>query len=493
MNRNAVTEDAKRQGTTPISRHLLRFMLGNPLTQRVLLKRIEGNLRRVLVEINSEDRPRRVQEAKLAYMLALLHGLGRSLRKGFLSRAAQEQILDVFLGQVVRSDEETQRLARHLGFEPPLFLVISPTGRCNLRCAGCYAASDPGRHASLSRSVFERLLDEKRRLWDSHFTVISGGEPLLWRDDGCDLLDIVGRHPDQYFLMYTNATLLDDAAAQRLAQLGNLTPALSVEGFETETDARRGPGVYARLLQAAERLRRHGVPFGISVTPTRRNWEVITSDRFIDFWTEEQGAVYIWSFQYMPIGRQPSLDLMVPPEARVEMLRRTQRLVHERKVFFADFWNSGVSSSGCISAGRPGGYFYIDWNGDITPCVFVPYAVDNIYRLYERGGTISDILAAPFFQRIRQWQDDYGYRRPAAEVDNWLCPCAIRDHFDMLHRAAVETGARPISPEAAAALADPGFYEGLTGYARAVDAMTRPIWEAEYAEQAAPEAARAAS
>ncbi len=37
-------------------------------------------------------------------------------------------------------------------------------------------------------------------------------------------------------------------------------------------------------------------------------------------------------------------------------------------------------SGGCISAGRPGGYFHLDWDGNISPCVFAPYAVDNIYE-----------------------------------------------------------------------------------------------------------------
>ncbi|AKJ63785.1 radical SAM/SPASM domain-containing protein [Kiritimatiella glycovorans] len=226
---------------------------------------------------------------------------------------------------------------------------------------------------------------------------------------------------------------------------------------------------------------------------SQENWRRVTSDEFIDFFFEEQGAIYAWSFQYMPVGRGPALDHMVPPDERIEMLRRTQQLVRERKVFYSDFWNSGVASSGCISAGRRGGYFAIDWNGDITPCVFIQYAVDNIYDLYRRGGTITDALQAPLFREIRAWQKEYGYAQEAESVGNWLCPCIVRDHFEVLRDAVRRTGARPLNREAAEALEDPDYVRGMIDYDRELEEKTEPIWTHEYAEQAQEEEARSTS
>jgi MoaA/NifB/PqqE/SkfB family radical SAM enzyme len=37
-----------------------------------------------------------------------------------------------------------------------------------------------------------------------------------------------------YFLFFTNGTLITKEVAEKLAQLGNVTPAISVEGFEKE-------------------------------------------------------------------------------------------------------------------------------------------------------------------------------------------------------------------------------------------------------------------
>ncbi len=65
-----------------------------------------------------------------------------------------------------------------------------------------------------------------------------------------------------------------------------------------------------------EQLKNAGVPFGISVTATRQNAETVLSDEFLDYYFENMGAIYGWIFQYMPIGRSYTIDMMVSPEQR---------------------------------------------------------------------------------------------------------------------------------------------------------------------------------
>ncbi len=459
-------------------KELYRFMIENRLSRKALFAIVSKRLRRELLAENAAGRPRRVQELKHAYMMALFHGFDRAMTRGYVSKSVTARLLDTVLENVIVNEKTPVEPGAN-----PLLLVVSPTGRCNIKCEGCYAASDAARGAGLSFDVFDRILTDKRKLWDSYLTIVSGGEPFLWRDGGRGLLDLVEKHPTEFFMVYTNGTLITDDVAKRMGELGNISPAISMEGFERETDARRGPGVFAKILEAFENLRRHGVPFGISVTPTSKNWNTVTSDAFIDYCFEGQGAVYAWCFQYMPIGSSPDLDLMVPPEARIEMLRRTNHIVRDKKVLFADFWNSGIVSYGCISAGRAGGQFYIDWNGDVSPCVFVPYAVDNVYSLYERGESLEALRNAPFFRRIRAWQDEYGFERSAAEVRNWLCPCPIRDDFAFLREAAIETKARPINEAAARALDDPDYQKRMAAYAAQYRELADRVWEREFAER----------
>ncbi|MGQ9554666.1 MAG: radical SAM protein, partial [Anaerolineae bacterium] len=289
------------------------------------------------------------------------------------------------------------------------------------------------------------------------------------------------KHSDCFFQMYTNGTLISRAVAERLAELGNLLPAISVEGLRVRTDDRRGAGVFDRILAAMANLRHAGVPFAISVTGTRHNAEEILSDEFLEFFFEEQGALFGWLFQYMPIGRSYTLDLLVTPEQRLWMWRRTWQIVRERKIMMADFWNCGTTSDGCIAAGRSSGYLYIDWNGKIMPCVFVPYAAGNIHDIYANGGTLDDIYSLPYLRAIRQWQDEYGFEkgRPQ-ESGNWLIPCSLRDHYDMGRGLIDKYRPDPEDEAAAEALRDAAFYRGMLAYDEALRRLLDPIWQEEY-------------
>ncbi|MFW5997033.1 MAG: radical SAM/SPASM domain-containing protein [Lentisphaeria bacterium] len=464
------------------SMKLFRALLSTRIVRRSVKNKIDQKLYHQLVEDNPDNRPPRAQAEKHNLMMCLLEAVDRALERGTLSKSVLNRLLDVFVKNVIVTRFSNIEEARfEHGIEPPLFVVISPTGKCNLRCAGCYAASDPSNHVNLDFNTIDRIMTEKAEMWRSHFTVISGGEPLLWEDQGYDIIDMAKRHSSDFLMMYTNATLIDEDKARRMGEAGNISPAISVEGFEKETDARRGKGTYRKIMNAMELLRKHGVPFGISATPTKENWDIITSDEFADFYFLEQGAFYCWLFQYMPMGRGRSVDLMPTPEERLEMYERTQRLQKEKRVFIADFWNNGVTSSGCISGGRRGGYFYIDWNGDITPCVFVPYAVDNINAIYERGDTINSVLESSLFKRIRKWQDAHGYARNPEDIHNWMAPCPIRDHYRFMRRALKETGAKPITDDAEAALQDEEYYQRMKEYGDRIHELSRPIWIRDYA------------
>lgn len=460
-------------------RALLRTAFSNEVVRRTALPFVEKKLWQAVVENNTDGLPLQVQRDKYDIAVAVLHSVNRSISRGLISKAVLSRLLDTFLDNVVLN-ERRGRAAERLGFEPPLFILVSPGKRCNLRCTGCYACSDSGSADKLDWDTFSRIITEKERLWGSYFTAISGGEPFMWEDNGLDLIDIALRHPSQFFLVYTNGTLITKSVAKELAKSGNITPAISVEGFQEQTDARRGKGVHRRILQAMENLREAAVPFGISVTATRQNAEIVMSDVFNDFYFDEQGATYGWIFQYMPIGRGHQLEMMVTPQQRLEMYKRTWRTVRQRKIFIADFWNSGTASNGCISAGRPGGYFHITWDGEITPCAFVPYSMGNIYELFRAGQDLDAVLQLPLFKRIRQWQDEYAYAQPAENTGNWLCPCVIRDHFEVLLQAVQATGARPIDQDAAEALADTEYHDGMIAYGNSYDRLTSKIWKEHY-------------
>ena len=461
---------------------MLDTAISNDSIRKLVLRKVEEKAYNSFLGKNEKDCPHGIQQDKLSMVRSMIHAVDKSLERGAISTSVRRGLLTSYVKNVLLRDEEggaVKKFKEEYGIDPPGFLTISPTKRCNLKCKGCYAGSSSLDAATLDYDVFDRIMEEKKKLWGSYFTVISGGEPLLYRSDGKDIFDIARKYSDNFFLMYTNGTLIDEEMAEKFAEVGNITTAISVEGFEKETDERRGKGVHKKILAAFENLRKAGVPFGISMTATRNNAEMLLSDELVDYYTDK-GVVYGWIFQYMPIGRSFTLDMMVTPEQRLRMFRRTWSLVKDKGIFVADFWNSGTASYGCVSAGRGAGYLYIDWNGDVTPCVFNPYSMHNINDVYKNGGNLNTVLFSPFMKTIREWENNYCLKRKGNEIGNLMRPCPIRDHYATMRKAIDTCGASPIDENAKEALEDEDYQRGLTAYGEEIGRLTNDIWEKEY-------------
>ena len=470
---------------------IVNAVMANDALRGTALKVAERRLYRHWIEHHTGPLPLQCRKDRFHLVRNLFHSLNRALSQDRLSPSVRRAILKIFLDGFILNEKDRQAaFVDAYGLKPPGFLVISPGKRCNLRCTGCYAASSAANTERLDYDVLRRIIREKTEFWGSHFTVLSGGEPFMYESRGKGILDLAAEFPDNYFMSYTNGTLITPEVAERIAELGNFTPAISVEGLAAETDARRGKGIFKKIHKAFQTLREAGAPFGVSGTATRYNADLILSDAFIDHYFGEEGAIYYWIFQYMPIGRSYTLDLQVTSEQRLDMYNRMMALIREKNVFIVDFWNSGPATSGCLAGGRHNGYFHIDWNGRVMPCVFFPYSTHNILDVYREGGNLNTTLMSPLFTSIRKWQDEYGYMAPAMQTQNQIAACPMRDH----HADALEMirtyGACPANEEAAAALDDEMYHARLAHYGEEVAALTDPIWEAQYLGKRATEQER---
>jgi len=342
-----------------------------------------------------------------------------------------------------------RRFEKENGFSPPDIIVFDVTSRCNLKCEGCWAALY-GKGKDLDYELLERAITEAEQRMGVHFFVFSGGEPTLRKD----LYQLYLDHNDSQFQIYTNGTLIDDEMAARFAECGNVMPMVSIEGDEVLTNDRRGSGVHAKVLEAMDNLKRHGVLFGFSVTATRKNVEAIASDQFIEKMIEK-GCLYGWYFQYIPIGRNPNLDMMVTAQQRDYLRRRVYRIRNKYPIFVADFWNDGPEVNGCMAGGRR--YFHVTNSGDIEPCVFCHFAVDNI-----RDKSLTEALRHPFFKAIRE----------AIPYDgNLLKPCMLIDRPWVFRQHAEKHGAKPTHPGAETLIGElaPGLDEKAHQWAQIAD------------------------
>jgi len=458
----------------------LKDLLKAKVIRNAGMKILQKKMWEDYVEKNVLNFPTGVQEDKYYLAVAYLNTAIRAVNQKLVSRRVLKRLIAVVENSHF-DNNKTQKFKEKYGFEPPLFLTVSPTKYCNLRCTGCYASSSADFKNKLPYELVKRIIGEEQSLWGRHFTVISGGEPFIYRDAGKDIIDLATEFPSQFFLVYTNGTLIDERTAERLAEIGNITPAISIEGFEEETDKRRGKGIFKKILKGMENLRKVGVPFGISITATRSNYKLVVSDELYDFFFDKQGALYAWIFQYMPIGRSFTIDMMPTPEERLYMWKRERILVREKKRFIADFWNSGPISNGCICSGKDrSGYFYIDWNGNVMPCVFIPYYKHNIKEIYGSGGNLNTLLLSPFYYELRKWHHSYILDRPPEKMGNMLAECAIRDHYRMLYQLIKKHQAHPEDEAALQALQDENYRQRMIMYGKKLKKIMDPVWDKFY-------------
>ena len=207
--------------------HLLNTAMANDAVRGMILKKADKKIHELFVEMNPLKRPRKVQEDKYIMTRNLLYAVDKALKNHNISPRVRKGLLKVLLGNIfLGGKDELRKFEQEHGFEPPGFLTISPGAACNLHCDQCYAGNLSEVKNKLDFDLMDQIIADKTRYWGSFFTVISGGEPFMWKSQGKDILDLAEKHDDNYFLIFTNGTLIDKKKAQRMADLGNVTPAI---------------------------------------------------------------------------------------------------------------------------------------------------------------------------------------------------------------------------------------------------------------------------
>jgi MoaA/NifB/PqqE/SkfB family radical SAM enzyme len=312
----------------------------------------------------------------------------------------------------------------------PWAILLDPTSACNLRCKGCWA-TEYGYKLNLTLDEIDDIVNQGEEM-GTFMYIYTGGEPMVRKDD---LITICERHPNSYFLSFTNGTLIDQKFCDDMLRVKNFIPAISIEGFEESTDARRGEGTYQKIMNAMDLLTANRLPFGVSCCYTSQNIDTIATDEYIDFLIEKR-ALFAWFFAYMPVGKNYVKELLVPTEKREKFFHCVREWRKTKPIFTMDFMNDAEYVGGCIAGGRR--YLHINANGDVEPCVFSHYSDSNI-----REKTLLEAYTSPMFQQ---------YQKNIPFNDNMLRPCPILDNKDLLAKMVKEAGAKSTnleSPETA--------------------------------------------
>ena len=274
------------------------------------------------------------------------------------------------------------------GVHVPPFVIASVTRRCNLHCKGCYArAQQRSQEPELTPAQLRGILAEARELGVS-IVLLAGGEPLTRPG----ILDICADCPEITFPLFTNGLLIDDEMIARFRRQRNIVPVISLEGLQSQTDDRRGDGVYQHLLGIMRKLKEQGIFFGTSLTVTRLNYETVYSREYMQE-RIDAGSQLFFFVEYVPV--QPGTEpLVLTDEQREGQSQRLAQFRQELPGLFVALPGDEEQFGGCLAAGR--GFIHISPEGRLEPCPFAPYSDTSLKTM-----SLREALQSEFLKQIR--------------------------------------------------------------------------------------------
>ncbi|MBQ7143807.1 MAG: radical SAM protein [Oscillospiraceae bacterium] len=292
-----------------------------------------------------------------------------------------------------KATKTRQRLAEQ-GEHVPSFLIASITSACNLHCAGCYsrcteATTDCAPVRQLTGEDWTAVFREAESLGVS-FILLAGGEPMLRRD----VIEAAGERQNLLFPIFNNWTFFGERDWQLLDRCRNLIPVLSLEGGRERTDARRGAGIYDRLLHNMEELQKRGLLFGASVTVTTENLAEVTSVEFLKTLTE-RGCKLVIYVEYVPMSADTLRLAPGEPERRAMTAALAELRALWPDLILLSFPGDERADGGCMAAGR--GFIHINSHGGAEPCPFSPYSDINV-----KDTSLREALRSPLFRALRE-------------------------------------------------------------------------------------------
>ena len=273
----------------------------------------------------------------------------------------------------------------------PAFLYISILNSCNLRCQGCWVDVEAER-SQLDVEAVSRLIEDAKTQGNRFFGIL-GGEPFLHPE----LMDILERHPECYFQIFTNGQCITPKIARRLVELGNATPLISIEGREVVSNQRRGNvEVLNRTLRGLDACIEAGLLTGVATSVCQTN----INDLLTEDWLRElisRGVHYVWFHTYRPVGPKMNTDLGLSPEQLVQVRRFIVEKRATMPIGIVDAYYGHDGKALCpMSTGIS---HHVSPYGDVEPCPIIQFAKDDIR---DSRGIVATMRDSEFLKDFRE-------------------------------------------------------------------------------------------
>lgn len=225
-------------------------------------------------------------------------------------------------------------------------ILWSITRRCNLRCLHCYSDSDARQEPdkldwTQCRAFINDLADFR-----VPSLLFSGGEPLLH-----PLFFFAAKYAAERGLrlaLYTNGTLLDAEAAEKLRQIGFDQVSISMDGIGFTHDHFTGSnGAFQKAVHAFRYCREVGQPAGLRLTLTRQSAGDL--DRILDF-VEEEKIERVSFCHLVNSGRGARVAVLSPEQTRRALDKIMDRVEH---------WNNSGNAPEVLTLDQPADRAYL--------------------------------------------------------------------------------------------------------------------------------------
>ena len=268
----------------------------------------------------------------------------------------------------------------------PPFLYLSILNSCNLRCQGCWVDVDKPM-VKIDIEQLNKTINQAKARGNSFFGIL-GGEPFMHPE----LFDVLEAHPDCFFQIFTNGQMITKKKAERLRELGNATPLISIEGTEVVSDERRGkPNVLSRTLRGLDNCLDARIVTGVATSVCKSNIDDLVNEDWLRQLID-RGVHYAWYHTYRPVGPQIHDELALSPEEA----RRVRQFVVDMRaklpLAIIDAYYDGEGRALCPMA--TGISHHVSPSGAIEPCPIIQFGKENI-----ADGDIYETLTKSEFLR----------------------------------------------------------------------------------------------
>jgi len=264
----------------------------------------------------------------------------------------------------------------------PAFVFISLTNKCDLHCKGCWVSkTNPAQELSFKQ--LDNIIQISKKNGSKFFGLL-GGEPLMYDN----LFKIIEKHSDCYFQLFTNGSFLTNDTAKKLSKSGNVTPLISIEGFEKESNERRSQTkpVFQNAVTAVKNCSENKLFTGVASSICKSNFKELVSKEYLSFLIKNK-VQYLWYYIYRPVGAEPSPELALDQNEIIALRKFIVDMRVEVPLIIVDaYWDADGNA---LCPGAVGLSHHISPNGAVEFCPPFQFACDF---LNETGGNLEAIF-----------------------------------------------------------------------------------------------------